>query len=273
MEQLLFLAPNTAWKITGFLLRNKSSIYGINTAIKQYDQLYERFPARRATAAADLAQSVVTYFGWYRAFDQSFEQDYRRIEKMKLLEKAAAANPAVGYVAGLRLVLNLKDKYDIRVMSNSDGKGTMGVVKSQPDNQFLGSTLVDHIVRFGYAGCRHYERNGQAATLGLTLEQVRSETGAQAYKLAELQFLQGRPAAASAWLRRALAADPTNQSLQQGAAKYYQVMLYEYPEMFGVLQPAEWQMLQKPMDLTEPLRLKAVQAWLADTVRLPDDPR
>lgn len=255
------------------LREGKDYLYGINTAIKQYDQLFERFPAQRATAAADLAQAVVTYFGWFRAFDQDFEGDGRRLEKVGYLQKAAAANPAVGYVAGLRLAFNLKYKYNIRVISKSDGKGTGGVVKSQPENKFLDSALVGQLGRFAYAGCRHYERNGQAATLGLTLEQVRTETAGQMYGLAELQLLQSRPLAARVWLRRGLETDPTSEGLRQGTVNYYRTMLYEYPELFGELQPAEWALLQKPMGLGEPLHVKAVQAWLADTVRVPDDPR
>jgi len=133
--------------------------------------------------------------------------------------------------------------------------------------------MVGQLGRFAYAGCRHYLQNGQATPLGLTPNDVRHATGARAYELAELQLLQGRPVAARAWLRRALAADPAAERLQQGTVKYLRLMLYEYPELFGELQPAEWQLLQKPMGLAEPLRVKAVQAWLADTVRVPDDPR
>lgn len=251
-------------------------LYGINTATKQYDQLYERFPARRATAAADLAQALVTYFGWYRGFDKGFETDDHRLDKIKLLQKAAAANPAAGHLAGLRLALDLnpKGRYKVHVLSKSDGVGTSGVIHGEYYNmKFMDTAMVGQLGRFAYAGGQHYLRTGQAAALGLTPDDVRRATGARAFELAELELVQGRPAAARAWLRRALETDPASETLQQGTVNYLRVILYEYPKTFGALQPAEWQLLQKPMGLTEPLRVKPVQAWLADTVRLPDDPR
>ena len=225
--------------------------FGVGTALGQYEQLLRRFPAQRATAAADVLQASENYLSWPQAAANDSDQREFQLKVVRLLLKTAAAYPEQRPAIAARLGL----------------AATQLFKRYYADDQ-RDSLVASPLLRFCYAGTRRCLLPGQAAATGLSEAQLQTNASALAQHLGQLLLANGQLLPACAWLVRSLDANPTNPK----TTLLLTTLLADSPAALAAMPAAAMQRMGVALALPEPLQPDAM-AWLADTVYVPDHPR
>ena len=234
------------------VMRRRTILFGLGTAAEHRLELWERFPANRPVAAADLLQAAESYLVWDRAFERDFDTPAFRQRLTRGMLAAAPALPDQAAQMGARLASTLM--------------AWSGAFEADIYRRELScdTAVAVPLLRFCYAGTMRCLRD-EGLSPNLSKAQLQVNAQALTARLSHILWLQGNWEPARQWTLRALDANPRPIEML--------LLLAEHPSLAPAMQPAEWNHLAQALKLTEPLPTAALTTWLADPIAYYDHPR